>query len=205
MSLKSLRSLAAIAAVTFAAGAASAQTADPAAQASPAAPAAPAAAPVAPHGDLIETLRASGQFTTLLKGLDATNLTAVLKANQGLTLFAPTDAAFAALPPADLARLMSDPSALQKVLMHHVINAKVTSSQIKGSKGPWPSVAGDGIELDGSGEMLMADNAGILQPDVAASNGVLHVVDHVLSPGAVRAAAAAPAAAAPQTSEPPKR
>jgi len=202
MSLKSLRNLAAVAAVTFAAGAASAQTAAPAA---PAAPAVPAAAPVAPHGDLIETLRASGQFTTLLKGLDATNLTAVLKANQGLTLFAPTDAAFAALPPADLARLMSDPSALQKVLMHHVINAKVTSAQIKGSKGPWPSVAGDGIELDGSGEMLMADNADIVQADVAASNGLLHVVDHVLSPGAVRAAAPAPAEAAPQTSEPPKR
>jgi uncharacterized surface protein with fasciclin (FAS1) repeats len=172
-------------------------------QAVVAAPAAPVASPVATtppvvaHGDLVETLRASGQFTTFLKAADATNLTGVLKNNQNLTLFAPTDAAFAALPAGQLDQLMADKTALQKRLAHHIINARVDSSKIKGAKGPVPSVAGDPIELDGSDETLRADNAVIVQADVVTSNGVLQVVNQVLTPGASSTGgAAAPASAA---------
>ncbi|RAK61366.1 hypothetical protein DJ021_16925 [Phenylobacterium hankyongense] len=162
-------------------------------------PSRPTAAQVVPHGDLIETAKASGQFTTFLKAADATNLTAVLKTNQNLTVFAPTDAAFAALPPGQLDRLMADKPALQKLLTHHIINARVDSTKIKGAKGPVPSVAGDQVQLDGSGPMLKADNADIVQSDVMASNGVLHVVDRVLTPGVPAApmAAAATGAVAP--------
>jgi uncharacterized surface protein with fasciclin (FAS1) repeats len=155
--------------------------------------AAPAAAvpKVAPHGDIVETLRASGQFTTFLKAAELTNLTSVLKGNQNLTVFAPTDAAFAALPPGELDRLMKDPAQLQKLVTHHIINARVDSSKIRGAKGPVPSVAGDKIELDGAGDALKADDATIVQPDVMASNGVVQVVDKVLSPGAGPSATAA--------------
>lgn len=190
--------------------AAAAQSAQPAAAQEPAAAPAPAAAPmpattakpVVANGDLVSTLRLSGQFTTLVKGLDATNLSGLLSKNPNLTLFAPTDAAFAALPPGQLDKLMSDKPALQKLLTHHIINATVDSTKIKGAKGPVPSVAGDPIELDGSEDVLKVDNARILQADVKASNGVLHVVDHVLIAGSVppttaAAAPAAPAAAAP--------
>jgi len=157
-----------------------------------AAPAAgPAMARVTPHGDIVETLRTSGQFTTFLKAADATNLTPVLKGNQNLTVFAPTDAAFAAMPPGELQKLMANPDALQKVVTHHIINARVDSSKIKGAKGPVPSVAGNPIELDGTGEVLKADNADIVQSDVIASNGVLQVVDQVLTPGGMASAAAA--------------
>jgi uncharacterized surface protein with fasciclin (FAS1) repeats len=169
--------------------AASPAAASPAAAPAAAAPA--ATARVAPHGDLVETMRASGQFNTFLKATDATNLTAVLKGNQNLTVFAPTDAAFAALPAGQLDKLMADPASLQKVITHHIINARVDSSKIKGAKGPVPSVAGNPITLDGSDDALKADNATIVQADVAASNGVLHVVDHVLDPSAVPAATAA--------------
>jgi uncharacterized surface protein with fasciclin (FAS1) repeats len=196
-----LRNLLKAAASTLAltlAGGAAAQTSSNAPAVAPAAP--PAAAPAAaarvvPHGDLIETLRASGQFTTFLKAADATNLTPVLKANPNLTVFAPTDAAFAALPAGQLDKLMADPVSLQKVMLHHVINARVDSSKIKGAKGPVPSGAGNPIELDGTGDVLKADNADIVQSDVMATNGVLHVVDQVLTPGAASAAAAAAAPA----------
>lgn len=155
------------------------------------------AKPVVAAGDLVETAKASGQFTTFLKGIDATNLTAVLKNNKNLTVFVPTDAAFAALPAGALDRLMADKAGLQKLLTHHVINASVDSSKIAGKKGPVTSVANDAIELDGSEDgRLMADGATIIQADVRATNGILHVIDKVMMPGAAGATtAAAPASA----------
>jgi len=150
----------------------------------PAAQAPAAASPVVAKGDLIETAQASGQFNTFLKAVSAVNLTSVLKTNQNLTLFAPTDAAFAALPAGELDKLMLPENGpmLQKVLTYHLINAKVDSTKIKGAKGEVKSVEGSSLLLDGSGATPMVDNAAIVQTDVMASNGVLHVVDKVLLP-----------------------
>jgi uncharacterized surface protein with fasciclin (FAS1) repeats len=170
------------------------QGAAPAAAAQGAAPAAAASAAgqVSPAGDIIETARASGQFTTFIKAADATNLTALMKTNKNLTVFAPTDAAFRALPPGQLDKLMADKPALQKLITHHIINAPVDSAKISGAKGPVPSVAQDNVLLDGSEPgVLKADGATIVQADVRASNGILHVVDKVLMPGSGDATAAA--------------
>jgi uncharacterized surface protein with fasciclin (FAS1) repeats len=148
-------------------------------------PAAPAAAPatagaasvnVTPSGDIIQTLTASGQFTSLLKALDAVNLTSVLKTPGPLTLFAPTDAAFAAAS-VD----MSNKAALQQLLVYHIINAKVDDSKINGTKGPVPSAIGKPIYVDGSTTPHKANDADILA-DATVSNGVIHVVSKVLSP-----------------------
>jgi uncharacterized surface protein with fasciclin (FAS1) repeats len=159
------------------------------------APSAPApAVRVAPHGDIVESLRASGQFTTFLKAAEAANLTGVLKANQNLTVFAPTDAAFAALPPGELEQLMGDRPQLQRLLTHHMVNARVASSAFRSAKGPAPSVAGDSIELDGTGSVLKADDAEIVQADVAATNGLIQVVDRVLTPRTAAQAAASQSA-----------
>ena len=155
----------------------------------PAAPAASSSGQVKPAGDILETARASGQFNTFVKAVNDTNLTQVLKTAPNLTVFAPTDAAFAAMPAAEAQRLQSDRAALQKLITHHIINTRVDSSKIKGAKGPVPSVAGDQVLLDGSGDALKVDNATIVQPDVIASNGILHVVDQVLTPGAASASA----------------
>jgi hypothetical protein len=126
------------------------------------------------------------------------NLTSVLKTNQNLTLFAPTDAAFAALPAGELDKLMLPENGplLQKVLTYHLINAKVDSTKIKGAKGEVKSVEGSPLLLDGSGAQPKVDDANILQTDVIATNGVLHVVDKVLLPKDVPGlqASAAPAA-----------
>ncbi len=193
--MTSSRLLTAAAAIALLAGAAHAQTSTAPA---PAGQAPAAAAPVVAKGDLIDTATASGQFTTFLKAVSAVNLTSVLKTNQNLTLFAPTDAAFAALPAGELDKLMLPENGplLQKVLTYHLINAKVDSTKIKGAKGEVKSVEGSPLLLDGSGAQPKVDDANILQTDVLASNGVLHVVDKVLLPKDVPGlqASAAPAA-----------
>jgi uncharacterized surface protein with fasciclin (FAS1) repeats len=175
------RLLTAAAAIALMAGAAHAQTTDTPA---PAAQAPAAVSPVVAKGDLIQTAQASGQFSTFLKAVSSVNLTSVLKTNQNLTLFAPTDAAFAALPADQRDKLMAPENGplLQKVLTYHLINAKVDSSKIKGAKGEVASVEGSPLMLDGSGATPMVDGANIVQADVMASNGVLHVVDKVLLP-----------------------
>lgn len=177
----------AVAALSAAPFAASAQTPAPAA----------AAAPVAVQGDLVDTLKLSGQFTTFVGGIDATNLAGLLKTNKNLTVFAPTDAAFAAMPAADLAKLKGDKTAMQKFVLHHVVNAPIDSTKIKGAKGPIPSGAGDTILLDGSDEAgaMKVDGATIVQADLRTGSGLLHVVDHVLVSG--QGAVDPPAAAAP--------
>ena len=176
------------------------------AQTAPAGPAAPApvVAPVAPpsmtvvaSGDTIETLKASGQFKTLLKAFDRTNLTALLKAQKTVTVFAPTDAAFAALPAGELDRLMKDPAALQGLLVYHLINTPIDSAKLAGAKGPVATVAGSGLVLDGSGEGLKANTANILAFDVKTTSGVLFVVDAVLTPEGAALAMAEPAVYAP--------
>ena len=174
---------AAVAALSIAPFAASAQT--------------PAATPVAVQGDLVDTLKLSGQFTTFVGGIDATNLAGLLKTNKNLTVFAPTDAAFAAMPADQLAKLKSDKAAMQKFVLHHVVNAPVDSSKIKGAKGPVPSGAGDTILLDGSDEggALKVDGATIVQADLRTGSGLLHVVDKVLVSG--EGAIEPPAASAP--------
>jgi uncharacterized surface protein with fasciclin (FAS1) repeats len=169
------RLLAAAAAVSLIAGAAAAQT--------------PAAAPgvqLVANGDIMTTLRTSGQFSTFVKALDATNLSSLLQKQPNITVLAPTNAAFAALPPGELDKLMADKPGLQKLLVYHLINARIDSSKIKGARGPVPAGSGDKIVLDGSTEgVLKVENATIIQSDVAASNGLIQVVDQVLKPNSV--------------------
>ncbi len=166
-------------------------------------------------GDIVATAKASGQFTTFLKAAEATNLTTLLKDNKNLTVFAPTDAAFAALPAGELDKLMlpENKAQLQKMLIYHVINAKVPSSEFKGATRKAATVAGPSVELAG-GATLKVNDADIVQADVMATNGIIHVVDKVLMPPGAMAAinsavpasatapVTAPAAAAAPAKEP---
>jgi uncharacterized surface protein with fasciclin (FAS1) repeats len=177
-------------------GAAPATGATPAPATAPAAPAAAAGyTRISPAGDIVQTLQASGQFKTFIKGLDATNLTPVLKQQPHLTVFAPTDAAFAAY--GDVNKLMADLPGLQKLLLHHIINAEVDSAKFKGAHGGVASGSGDKIVLDGTSDTLKADQASILQADVHATNGYINVVDQVLKPGSVPETLPSEAAAPP--------
>lgn len=155
------------------------------------------AAKVVAQGDLVQTAQASGQFNTFLKAAEATNLTNLLKTQKNITVFAPTDAAFAALPAGELDRLMlpENKAQLQKLLIYHMVNAPVTSTEFKGSTRSAATVAGPSVELKG-GDQLMVNDADIVQADIAASNGVMHVIDKVLSPTGSTTTASADAAGA---------
>jgi uncharacterized surface protein with fasciclin (FAS1) repeats len=167
-------------------------------QAAPSAPAAPAPAAPPAHAvpsipkvvagpNIYDTLKASGQFTILLKAVDQSGLSQILQRNP-VTIFAPTDAAFNALPPDVLAKLMAanDTAAnqLQQILKYHLINAQVDSSKIRGAKGPVNTVENTPVTLDGSNpDDLLVNNADIIQADVKTNNGgIINVVDKVLVP-----------------------
>ena len=182
------RLLASLAAAALLAGPVAAFAQDAAAPAAPPPPAAPAAPPmmtIAPAGDLVETLRASGQFTILLKALDASNLTAVLKSPGPLTILAPTDAAFNALPPGQLDSLMKIDNAaqLQALLTYHLINAGVAPAKVQGSKGPIRNVANADLAFDGTGPVLMVNDAKVIG-EGQASNGFIYAIEKVLGPAA---------------------
>ncbi|HEY5008820.1 MAG TPA: fasciclin domain-containing protein [Caulobacteraceae bacterium] len=184
-----------------AAGAAAPTVASPA----PPSPAVPASPHVVPNGNMISTLQGSGHFTILLKALDATNLTATLKTTPDLTLFAPTDEAFQALPAGQLAELLMPKYAplLQKVLIYHLVHLNLDSSKIKGAKGSVESVETGKLVLDGSGPVLKVNDADIIQPDVRATNGVIQVVDKVLIPSDVTLPTASAAATPPASAASP--
>ena len=111
-------------------------------------------------------------------------------------------------PPAELQKLKTDKTAMQKFVLHHVINAPVDSAKIKGAKGPIPSGAGDTILLDGSDDagVMKVDGATIVQADLRTGSGLLHIVDKPLiaGQGAPEAPAAPPADAAATTPAAPK-
>lgn len=193
------RLVSATAAAALLAGAAHAQTVEPAPSTPTAGePSAQAGAEartggqVTPAGDIVETVKAAGQFTTLVKALEATNLVELLKTTPNLTVFAPTDAAFAALPAGQLDRLMAEENRaeLQKLLTYHVINARLDGEKIDNSRGPVPTVAGETVQVDGVEETWMIGQARITQADINADNGVIHVVDKVLMTSDMPAAAA---------------
>ncbi|MCA3720185.1 fasciclin domain-containing protein [Phenylobacterium sp.] len=164
-------------------GAASAQV--PAAPAAPSAAPALLSAPVAPAGDVIETLRASGQFTTFLRAADLVGLTAFVKARPDITVLAPADAAFAALPAGEMDRLLAQANRaeLQKVVLRHLINARVPFETFKGAVTSAPSMGGETIELNGDAAPTVG-GAPVVQADVMAANGVVHVLGAVIRPPA---------------------
>lgn len=177
-----------------------ARPATPAQAATPATPAA-AARPSA-SGNVVEVLRAQGDFTTLLAALDAAQLTQTLSSRPAITIFAPTDEAFAALPEAERTRLL-DPANrqdLRSLLLYHVIVADVAAAQIMGTRGGVETANRTQVLLDGTGEALRIDGAVITRADIDASNGAVFAIDKVLNPDASMATATAgPATTTPTT------
>lgn len=165
------------------------------AQVAPVADAGPA---VAPSGDIISTLRASGRFTVLLAGLQRTNLVGVLRNNHNLTLLAPTDEAFRALPPETLQALTAPRNAalFQRVLTYHLINAPVDGGDMRGARGRVVSVEGADLHVNGAGEGVLVEDGRLTQLNVRTSNGLIHVIDRVLIPSDVAALGVLPGVAA---------
>lgn len=138
-------------------------------------------------GDMMATLKANPDFSTLVKALDAVNLSQILAATPQLTLFAPTNEAFAALPPGVEDALMKQANLpiLQKILTYHLVHLDLDASKVKGAKGPVTSVEGQPLQVDGFGPTPMVDSAHILQDGVQATNGWIYPVDKVMIPSDV--------------------
>ena len=136
--------------------------------------------------NLIETATAAGNFTTLMAALESSGLSQVLADDtQSFTVFAPTDAAFAAFGDAELMALQADTEALSDTLLYHVLPGSVNAETAIGLAGTTIAMQNNkAAELTLDGETLMINNANVTTTDVAASNGIIHVIDAVLVPPA---------------------
>jgi uncharacterized surface protein with fasciclin (FAS1) repeats len=140
-------------------------------------------APVQAQGDIVDTALRAGQFKTLAAALQAAGLVDTLKGPGPFTVFAPTDAAFAALPAGTLESLLrpENRAKLVAILTYHVVQGRVSASRAA-TLDSAATVQGGRLAIRASGSTLSVDDARVVAPDVAASNGVIHVIDTVLMP-----------------------
>ncbi|BCL38482.1 fasciclin domain-containing protein [Nostoc sp. MS1] len=131
---------------------------------------------------LLALVQSSSSFTTLNKAIQAAGLTETLQGNNNLTVFAPTDAAFAKLPPDALKALLQpeNKEVLVKVLTYHVVPGSVLSSDLK--SGEVKSVEGGAINVKVDAQGVTVNDAKVVQADIKASNGVVHAIDTVILP-----------------------
>ncbi len=159
--------------------------------AAPAAPAAPDTATATESADLVDTAVAAGDFGTLVTAVQAAELEETLRGDGPYTVFAPTDDAFAALPPGTVDELLADPTGdLAGILTYHVVEGEVMASDVAGLDGQEVvTVNGTAftVGVSEAGEVSLTDatgnEVGVVATDVDASNGVIHVIDGVLLPG----------------------
>jgi uncharacterized surface protein with fasciclin (FAS1) repeats len=129
--------------------------------------------------DIVDTAVAAGNFKTLATALTAAGLVDTLKGKGPFTVFAPTDAAFAKIPKADLDALIKDKAKLTAVLTYHVVPGKVMAADVKAGK--VKTVQGSELTVSTSGG-VMVDKAKVTATDIVADNGVIHVIDTVIMP-----------------------
>ena len=129
--------------------------------------------------DIVDTAVAAGTFKTLATALQAAGLIDTLKGQGPFTVFAPTDAAFAKIPKDQLDALLKDKAALTKVLTYHVVAGKVMAKDVKAGK--VKTVQGSELTIATAGGVTV-DGAKVTATDIAADNGVIHVIDSVVMP-----------------------
>jgi PGF-CTERM protein len=146
--------------------------------------------------NIVETAVAAGNFKTLTEAVTAAGLVETLSGPGPFTVFAPTDEAFAKVPKGVLEALMANKTLLTAVLTYHVVPGAVMSSDLKDGMSV-KTVEGSDVKIAVGPEGVMVNNAKVIQPDIKASNGVIHAVDSVILPlVAAKAAAAVGSAAA---------
>ncbi|MGD2162577.1 MAG: fasciclin domain-containing protein, partial [Anaerolineales bacterium] len=131
--------------------------------------------------DLVDTAVADGRFTTLVAAVQAAGLEEALRGEGPLTVFAPTDDAFAALPEGTVEALLEDPEALADILLYHVVDGKVMAADVVELSSA-QTLQGQYVDISVEGDSVMIDGAEVLIPDIETSNGVIHVIDQVILP-----------------------
>lgn len=129
--------------------------------------------------DIVDTAISAGNFKTLATALQAADLVDTLKGTGPFTVFAPTDAAFAKVPKKDLDALLADKAKLTAVLTYHVVPGKVMSKDVKA--GMVKTAQGSSLTVSTTAGVKV-DGANVTAVDIAAANGVIHVIDSVVMP-----------------------
>lgn len=133
--------------------------------------------------DIVETAVGAGSFNTLVAALQAADLVDTLKGDGPFTVFAPTDAAFAALPEGTLESLLQpeNKATLQGILLYHVLSGQVMSADIAGQTLSPTTVQGTTVAIDAT-DGVKVNSANVVTADIKTSNGVIHVIDAVILP-----------------------
>jgi uncharacterized surface protein with fasciclin (FAS1) repeats len=133
--------------------------------------------------NIVEVAVQAGVFNTLVAAVQAADLVEVLQSDGPFTVFAPTDEAFAALPAGTVESLLANPEALRAILTYHVVAGKVTSRDLVAAGGANPAtVNGQNLNIVVGASGVTVNSATVIQADVMARNGVIHVIDRVLLP-----------------------
>jgi uncharacterized surface protein with fasciclin (FAS1) repeats len=130
--------------------------------------------------DIVDTAVGAGSFSTLATALQAAGLVNTLKGAGPFTVFAPTDEAFAKLPAGTVDSLLKDIPKLKKILTYHVVSGKVMAADVATMESA-TTVEGSDVKIDASNGVKVNDSM-VTKADVAADNGVIHVIDSVLMP-----------------------
>jgi uncharacterized surface protein with fasciclin (FAS1) repeats len=133
--------------------------------------------------DILQVVAGNGGFKTLLAAVKAAGLNETLKESGPFTLFAPSDEAFKRLPDGTVDRWLKpeNKAELARILTYHALIGRLSSADLKGKKFNRKSVEGAELAIDGM-TGIMVNKAKVVTPDVSASNGVIHVIDSVLTP-----------------------
>ena len=134
--------------------------------------------------DIVEIASSKSDFSTLVAAVKAADLVAALQADGPYTVFAPTNAAFDALPEGTVASLLEpeNKDALTSVLTYHVIPSKVMAGDIPMGKTKVKTLQGTTVVVKKTADGVTVDGANVVMADVKAKNGVIHVVDAVITP-----------------------
>lgn len=139
--------------------------------------------------DIVGVATDAGSFQTLLAAAEAAGLVATLQSEGPFTLFAPTDAAFAKLPEGTVDALLQDTARLAEILKYHVVPGRIGAADILAAGTATPTTAqGQNLDVRVVDGKVMVDGATVVQADVEASNGVIHVIDAVVLPRETTAA-----------------
>lgn len=135
---------------------------------------------------IVEVASSAGTFNTLIAALKAAGLVETLNGPGPFTVFAPTDQAFEKLPAGTVESLLGDKEKLTAILTYHVVPGKVMAADIVRAKGAKPATAnGQALEIVVRDGKVYVNGAQVVTADVAASNGVIHVIDAVLPPASL--------------------
>jgi uncharacterized surface protein with fasciclin (FAS1) repeats len=129
---------------------------------------------------IVDVAAGNKDFSTLVAAVKAAGLVETLSGKGPFTVFAPTDAAFAKLPPGTVDALLKDPAKLKAILTYHVVPGQVMAKDVK--PGPAKTANGQSMMIAAKDGKVMVDAATVTATDVKASNGVIHVIDTVILP-----------------------